>query len=331
MTSRSEELPGLDWAGFLARWVEDTGGWTALSYELSHRARGVVDLPDDPQTIEKGLRRLGRRGHGDGGQYGRWMLRFFGLPADVSRWLRWMGQYHSRFSDLPVGLRAAQLSIWERAPIDESDRVAWLHLGQASVFMRTRDEPALERRLDLARKSAARAGVAAQLEVGLFLARRRSDARDEVGCAAQLDEVEALLRAGDELDPDDRIIYASRLADQRAYRLLHPVEGARRLEEARRVYEDIDDRGGEVAFAAYQRSLGLAYCAWKMGRVSDARSSCERALDHAGDAGFVRFRVVALNLCSRIVDEPDDGPLRIRARRLARQLEDEELLWRLSK
>src|ERR1043165_191216 len=101
------ELPpaGLSWGEYVERWVEDRGGWLPLADQLIDRAQALVEIPLDPQTVERGLRRLARRGHKEGGQYGRWMLRFFGFTSPIEQWVKWLGTYHSRFADLPCSLR----------------------------------------------------------------------------------------------------------------------------------------------------------------------------------------------------------------------------------
>ena len=69
--------------------------------------------------------------------------------------------------------------------------------------------------------------------------------------------------------------------------------------------------------------------------VQDGQVACQlrpvvNAGSHAGDAGLIRFRVMALNLLSRMVpDDAEQVALRARAEGLARQLEDEDLLWRV--
>src|SRR3954462_1056890 len=67
------ELPpaGLSWGEYVERWVTDCGGWIPLADQLIHRAQEAVEIALDPQTVERGLRRLSRRGHTPGGQYGR--------------------------------------------------------------------------------------------------------------------------------------------------------------------------------------------------------------------------------------------------------------------
>ena len=97
------------WAQLVLEHVEQHGGWTALADALTAHLASVADAPSDSRTVEKGLRRLAARSSGDGGQYGRWLLRFFGLPPRLLRWAAWLGQYHSRFADLPTGLRLEQL------------------------------------------------------------------------------------------------------------------------------------------------------------------------------------------------------------------------------
>ena len=99
------EAPGCTWGQLVDLLAKRHGGQAALVDLLIRRGTGVVELPDDPQTIERAIRRLAQRGNGDGGKYGRWLIRFFGVPQQLVDTARWMGQYHSRFSDLPTSLR----------------------------------------------------------------------------------------------------------------------------------------------------------------------------------------------------------------------------------
>jgi hypothetical protein len=108
---------GLTWAECVERWVEDCGGWLPLADQLIHRAGDRVEVPSDPQTVERGLRRLAKREHKPGGQYGRWMMRFFGVTSPIEHSVRWLGTYHARFADLPSGLRLEQLALWNRPPV----------------------------------------------------------------------------------------------------------------------------------------------------------------------------------------------------------------------
>ncbi len=149
------------WADYIARWVTDRGGWLALADELIHRAGDRIEIVQDPQTVERGLRRLARRDHRPGGQYGRWMLRFFGFTTPVEEWLKWMGQYHTRFADLPCALRLEQLVLWNRPPIAESPLACWLHVGIASAQLTRLDLAACEHALQHAERLAPKAGAAA--------------------------------------------------------------------------------------------------------------------------------------------------------------------------
>ena len=80
--------PGHDWASYVDHFKREHGSWSALADELIRRASAAVDVPLDPGSVEKGLRRLAARKHKPGGDYGRWMMRFFGVPADIERTAR---------------------------------------------------------------------------------------------------------------------------------------------------------------------------------------------------------------------------------------------------
>ncbi|KIG12946.1 hypothetical protein DB30_00902 [Enhygromyxa salina] len=62
------------------------------------------NFQEDVASVERGLRRLRDRGNKDGGVWGQRALRCFGLPVEVDDRVRWMGQYHTRFSHLPAPL-----------------------------------------------------------------------------------------------------------------------------------------------------------------------------------------------------------------------------------
>src|SRR5262245_31754709 len=166
---------GFDWETYVGSFVAAHGGWTALCDELLRRAAHADDFPRDLQAVEKGLRRLAKRGHKPGGQYGRWMLRYFGVPSSLLRWAEWMGQLHSRFSDLPTSLRWEQLRLWDRPPIIESRLAAWIHVGMAAVLTRMQAEADAERRLVLAEHTAEVAGAACRIEVALARAKQLTD------------------------------------------------------------------------------------------------------------------------------------------------------------
>lgn len=325
---RAAPQSAASWQALVMHWVAVSGGWAPLCDQLLRRAQGAVDLPTDPATLEKGLRRLAARERGDGGQYGRWMLRFFGLPPVMTSWAKWLGQYHSRCSDLPVQLRVEQLQRWDQPPLSASDQAAWLHLGWASLYHRQQDEEAMTRRLELARSQAARAGVACELEAALFVARCASD-RGDVEVAQ-----DELARAGARLalleDPIERLLYKARLHDQLAYQRLHPVEGPPQVEEALALFEAIEPCD-EAPFVGCRKALGLAYCHWRLGDQARAQEEAREALAWAADAGLVRMRIIGLNLLAHILGEPEGAASRARARRLAEGLEDEELRLRVAR
>ena len=321
---------GATWAELVNTWREERGGWTALAEDLARRAGAGVELPTDLGSIERGLRRLSRRGQNDGGQYGRWALRFFGVPRPIASWLRWMGQYHHRFSDLPLSLRRQQLELWDRPPISESTEGAWVDLGMASVGMRGGDRAMVDARVASAGRRAPRAGMAAVLEHTLLVARIASDDGDQEVVREALDTARQGLDDGAELSAADHACYLARLLDAEAYRALHPTEGEASVEEGEQLYRAIPE-GTDLPFVDFRRDVGLAYCALRRGARREALELALSAADHAGDGGLVRLRVMALNLARRAADEPEASVLHARAERLARQLEDEDLLARVQR
>lgn len=307
---------GCTWQRYLEQLTHEHGGWTALTQLLVRRAGPHVGLPVDPGTIERGLRRLRVRGNAPGGQYGIWLLRHFGVPRPLEDTARWMGQYHSRFADLPLSLREAQLWLWDRPPIAESAAAGWIHLGLASVALHRRE-------LDTAGERLRRVDtdvVAAQLEAALLHARLAMDAGRPAEAEPVLDGVAAGLErlpAGHERD-----CYQARWADQRAYHLIHAGPPPR-LREAARLYRSINARSPS-AFALFRRDHGLAYCHWRLGDRDRAVRHARAAVDHAGDAGHLRLRVLALQLLAHI--EPGEAAtLRRRAGSIITELEQTDL------
>lgn len=327
---------GLNWESVVLAWVQELGGWTKLSDELMRRARDEDSIPTDIGAIEKGLRRLARRENRPGGQYGRWLTRYFGMPASLEHWARWMGQYHSRFADLPTSVRWQQLSAWDKPPISETRIVAWIHIGLASVLLRMGDLTSALARLEMAEAVASGAGDACLLEVMLVRAKLQTDMGDKRGAASTLDGAGALL--GDAwLGEEDRLCYHARWIAQRAYQLTSPhPQPAEAIAEARRLFESIPDEPF-VPFVAFRKCNGLAYCAWRLGWDTKALSLARLAEQHAGDGGLVRFRVMALKLQARIegaspassTAQAHAEKLLRRAERLAELLEDADLSQRL--
>lgn len=317
---------GLTWTEFLEQWVADRGGWLPLADQLISRAQTSVEISLDPQTVERGLRRLARRGHLPGGQYGRWMMRFFGVTSPVEHWVRWLGTYHARFADLPSGLRLEQLALWNRPPVSESPLACWIHIGIASAHQSRLDDASCETWLARAELHATHAPLAA-IEIGLLRAELAISRGDHAAIEQHERTVSELVRTT-ALPPADDAPYRARLASVSAARYTRPPDGtAPDFVRARDHYASIPD--SPIAFASFRKHNGLAYCAWKLGDVEEAIRLAERAVDDAGDGGLVRMRVMALNMLSRIVPGTRATTVHERARRMAALLEDEDLLRRV--
>jgi len=317
------------WDEYIAAWTKDHGGWTQLADALIRRAGDAVDIPQDPQTVERGLRRLARRAHQSGGQYGRWMLRFFGLVSPVEELVKWMGQLHTRFSDLPAGLRLEHLTLWNRPPVAESPASCWLQVGIAHVHASRADAEACTQALQRAERLASRAGAAAEIEVSLSRAQLETDAGDHAAAQARMQEIARRLQA-EALQPADDRAYRARLQHLRALHHTRPLAGqAPDLRQAQALYESIDE-DPYVPFVSSRKAAGLAYCAWQLGDLAEAVRLAERAVEHAGDGGLVRMRVMALNMLSRTLHGARATSVNERAQRMAMLLEDEELRDRVA-
>ncbi|UJR81297.1 Hypothetical protein I5071_33540 [Sandaracinus amylolyticus] len=319
----SPDLPGFRWSDVVVPLVEQHGGWTALANALVQRSTGLGDA----LTVEKGLRRLARRGHREGGRYGRWVLRAFGAPAEIEAWARWLAQWHSRFTDLPSSIRLEQLRLWDRPPISESRIAAWIHTGIASAHFTRGELDECLRRLAIARAIAARHDLDADIEIALFEGRLAGDSGEHERARARIDDAEASL-ARREIGRADRLAYRARIAGQRAFLRLRPPDGERRdVEAARALYESLED-AHDVPFAACARANGIAYCAFEMGDRALAVRAARRAAEHAADGGLVRFRLMALSFLSRVVEPDEAAEIIARTRRMAKMLDDDELVRR---
>lgn len=288
------------WADLVDTYVAERGSLAELTrtlYDLDPDA-----LPEDPQSVERALRRLrGRTGTGD--RYGRLLLRHFGLPGRVADWAREMGQYHSRLSELPVAVRRDQLRLWDRPPVSESAQAAWIHLGLATLAHRERDHPAMQRRLELAELGLHRAGVSARTELALFRARLATDQGDEACARRLLDDAAELTEELE--DSEERTCLYARLMDQRAY--IESRDWRERPElllVAEAMYRTIPERG--PAFVRFRRHQGLAWCLWRQGRP-DALAQAAKASQAAGDGGYLRLRCIALSLSARILGPGDEA------------------------
>lgn len=315
---------GYSWGELVAHLAAEHGSLAAVALRLAE----LAPTPEDSASVERALRRLRRRGHQDGGDYGRRLLRVFGLPRAVEARVQWMGVYHSRFSDLPLALCREQLRVWDRPPVSESRARVWLELGWASAALRGRDVEAAE--VHLRRARTAPAGRAAAIERALveaFVGDRRGDPARVV---AALGEAEGLLRGAEaELPADELACLRARWIDQRAYRLNNPRDGAPDHAAALALYRTIGDDDVHP-FVSYRRDAGLAFGLYRAGDPAAVRRA-EAAVAHAGDGGYLRLRVMALLLLARIVGDGRGESARARARAIARRLDDEELLVRVER
>lgn len=317
--------PGLTWGDYVRHLVLEHGSLALVAQRLV----GLPGMPDDVTSIERALRRLRARGHHDGGTYGRRLLDTYGLPQRVERWARWMGSYHSRFTDLPVSLCLEQLRVWDRPPVSESGARAWLQLGFASCAMRRRDAEGATAYLERARILSAGASADCRVEIVLFEAFVARERGDHGAADAALARAGRLIDAG-VLPPEAEAHLLARWLDQRAFGAAHPPAGRPDLAAALALYERMP--AGEVPpFVACKRDAGTAYVRWKLGDVAPAAELARAAARHAGDGGMVRLRINCLNLLAHILGDSDEArSSRERAVLMARRLEDEELLARLA-
>lgn len=307
-----------DWAELVDALIRERGSLTQVAQHLAERR----NFEEDAASVERGLRRLRERGHKDGGVWGQRVLRCFGLPRAVDGRIRWMGQYHTRFSDLPASLCDELLRPWDRPPISESPARIWLLLGHASLALRRREDvrPWLEQATLLIKV----AEPAARIELALLDAFAYSRS-DPPTCRAALDRAEALL-ATERIDPDDHACLFARWIDQVAYPLNKP--GGPRADHlaARALYERIPV-GGPL-FARCRRENGLGWTALQLGERAQAHAHARASVEAAGDAGSLRMRAMALNLLAASSEGEASEQAKARARAIARQLEDEALLAR---
>lgn len=314
---------GLDWGSYVAWLVERQGSLAAVAERLSaHRA-----YRDDAASVERALRRLRVRGRKPGGLWGDRALACFGLPGAVEQRARWMGAYHSRFTDLPVAVCDDLLRKWEAPPAGDAPGLrAWFALAWSTRALRVADRALAAVHLQRARGAWAHAAPDARVE--LVLAEAFVASREERSAVpAMLDGAEALLREVSE--GDDALCLRARLVDQRAYELNHAREGRgpdHRAAEA--LYLSLPEQG--PPFALCRKYSGLAYGAWKLGRPDEAVAHAKYAVTCAGDGGHLRLRAMALQMLARVAGahSAEGAEAHARAVALARSLDDEALRLR---
>ena len=209
MIEADPEIGAFDWHAYVAWLVASHGTLAAVAASLAEKRGNTEDV----LSIERGLRRLRGRGTRVGGSWGTRCLRHFGLPTGIESRVRWMGHYHSRFTDLPRSICIDLLRPWQRAPITESPAWAWVQLGLASVALRGRYVVEAEGHLSQAEAVAGGQAKAEALLIRAFIDSRRRP--DQV--MDWLDEAETRIR---ELPRDeDRACMWARLVDQRGSQL----------------------------------------------------------------------------------------------------------------
>ena len=296
---------GLSWGELVGGLVEEHGTLAAVAWKL-------IEHGDDVASIERALRRLRGRGQLDGGVWGQRLLRVFGVPKSIEARLRWMGLYHSPFTDLPLPLCLDQLRLWDRPPVSESRARVWLQLGHASCALR-------QQQFEQARDHVA--GVsgddAAVIEAQLI----RAYIASRLG--GDTDALLAAIAVPDTLAPDDRACFEARLVDQRAYQLNKRGDVAGGLA----LYAALPDADVHP-FASYRRDAGRAYGEFRAGNTARAIELAQRACEHAGDGGYTRLRAMGLLL---LVKLGAPGDYLARARAIALRLDDRELLARATR
>lgn len=288
-------------------------GVAALAERLIEERRGRESV----ESVERALRRLRARGVRDGGTWGQRLLHRFGLPPDIEGRLRWMGSYHTRFSDLPRGICLDHLRAWDHAPVAAARGRVWLWLGRAGVALRGRDFATAAEAVTAARATHPQGQARCELAlVEAYLSNKQADgARDDL-----LAEAEAALTAPD-IDAEDRACLTARLVDHRAFYL--NVGPAPNPAAALALYTALPEEA--PAFARYRRASGVAWSRWKLGDHANALHHAHIAAEAAGDGGFVRLRAMALNLLARLLPSDEGARYAARARAIAQQLDDEEL------
>lgn len=308
---------GFVWADYVD-WIAASAGSLSAAADRICAQRGYKD---DVASAERALRRLRRRGSLDGGTWGVRALAVFGLPDAIARRVRWLAQYHGRFTDLPMPVCEDLLRAWDRPPTtDAREGRAWLAIAHAAIAMRRDALAEAIAHLERGRADIAAAAASARLEALLI--------RAFVASRQAVSSVPALLAPAAELlaqvsDADDRACLAARLADHHAYELNRAGDHA----AAEALYRQLPAAG--PAFARVRRFAGLAYARWKLGDRSEAEAHARAAVLEAGDGGHARLRIMALNLLARILGSPAGDAYRARAVAMLAQLDDDMLRSRL--
>lgn len=313
--------------GALVDHLVSAHGSLARVAELLAETRG---FRDDLASIERALRRLRAKSTESGGVWGQRLLARFGLPDEPARRARWMGTYHSRFTDLSVDVCESLLRLWDVGPVRESRARVWIELGICTVSLRRGELDRAEQSLERARAMLATAHPAATAEWALteaFVASRRADS---LRVDRALDHAKSALDAHESsIEPDERACLWARWVDQRAF--IENCSGdAARARVAERLYEALPEHG-VPAFARCRRENGLAYARMRAGDREAAIAHAERASRAAGDAGALRMRAMALLMLVKVKGLEHAQSELSRAFEIASELRDDQLLARVAR
>lgn len=297
--------------------VERHGTLAAVAEALAARR----SYEDAVSSVERALRRLRDRGSRDGGVWGQRALRAFGMPEDVDSRVRWMGQYHTRFVDLPRSLCLELLRPWDRPPVSESRARAWVQLGLASVALRGRERDLAGEHLRAAESAAV--GLA---RIEWNLAQAFLLGRDEIDRGLRLVEAAGSMMETEPMSEHDAACYRARWVDHLGW---YDNVVRRDHEAARARYAALPEHG--PAFARVRRDNGLGWSLLKLGDRAQARVCARRSIEAAGDGGSLRLRVMALSLLAATLAGDEADAVRARAAAITARLQDEELRVRLER
>ena len=299
-------------------WLVERHGTLAAVAEALAAQRGHEDAV---ASVERALRRLRERGSRDGGVWGQRALRAFGMPEDVDSRVRWMGQYHTRFVDLPRSLCLELLRPWDRPPVSESRARAWVQLGLASVALRGRERELAAEHL---RAADSAANGLARIEWNLaqaFLLGRTEVERS----LALVEDAEALMKR-EPMSEHDAACYEARRVDHLGW---YDNVVRRDHAAARDRYAALPEEG--PAFARVRRDNGLGWSLLRLGDRAGAEVCARRSIEAAGDGGSLRLRVMALSLLAATLGGAEAEAVRARADAITARLQDEELRVRLER
>jgi hypothetical protein len=311
------EGASLAWPVYIDGLIAEHGSLAAVC----ERIAAVRGFKEDVESIARALRRLRRRGSLSGGAWGDRLLATFGLPIDVRERLRFMGQYHSRFVDLPLPLATDLVRLWDRPPTSESRAGRlWLSLARATLALRGNDLEDAAAHLSTAAK-VSKGDAIAEIEVALGLAVIASHAKPGQ-VPSELDPVSGWLT---DLEGGDADCLRARYIGQVSHALNHAGE----IERALDLHLALLDTNHTHPFARSRRANGIAYGLYRKGERDAALSAARKAATYAGDAGHVRLRTMALLMISRIGKASAEAQeARHRARAIARTLADARLIAR---